>query len=141
MIILPSAPKAEAFFAQRTWALGCEQEAFGLSPSEQTLANRIHAVLLRHYPGHPWGVSVKDHQGVVLIRNPALRTEKNQPLCMVVHLHELGADPALKVVIKRAGEMLERWGQRRAGLVLADIAEQRPNRADITPPRRRASQV
>lgn len=74
------------------------------------LSTRIWEVLQLHYPGHPWGVGVSHRQGVAQIFMPTFTQWS-----YVIRLSELKADPGMKMVVRGAGEMLERFNLPRSG--------------------------
>jgi hypothetical protein len=65
---------------------------------------RIRAVLDWHYPGHPWGVAVSRRQGMAQILMPSFTDWSFN-----IRLNELYSDPGLTIVVRGAGELLERY--------------------------------
>ena len=90
--------------------------------ADLALTHRIAAVLERHYPSHPWMVEVSHAKGCAFISLPIImkRNEK-----YVLHISALKTDPALKAVMRAAGEILERHNVPRAGFDLTAFMEAR----------------
>lgn len=78
--------------------------------ANEALSKRIWHVLQQHYPGHPWGVGVNHEQGIAQIFLPTF-TEWS----WIIRLNELFVDPGMRMVIRGAGEMLERYRMPRSG--------------------------
>ena len=91
------------------------------------LAEDVLRKLLHHYPGHPWWVQVPPNQGVVIIKHCMLSGLYG----MVIHTKDLNTDPNMRQVVRFGGEILERWGQKRAGLKLDDMIDAQPNFNDV----------
>ncbi len=86
--------------------------------ADLALTKRIAAVLEFHYPAHPWQVEVSHEKGCVFISLPVVmkRNEK-----FVLHTEALKTDPALRSVMRGAGEILERYNMPRMGFKLDDF--------------------
>lgn len=78
------------------------------------LARRIWYVLQQHYPGHPWKVATNLKQGIAQIELPTFTSWS-----FVINLKDLKGDPAMRVVMRGAGEFLERYGIPRSGFDVA----------------------
>lgn len=70
----------------------------------------IWGVLQRHYPGHPWGTKCDHSQGIAQILLPTF-TDWQQ----IIRLDDYYSDPGRRLVIKLAGEFLERYKMPRKG--------------------------
>lgn len=79
-----------------------------------TLTRMVGERLMQAYPGHPWGVCSEIEHGVIKISLQGF----NQ-WCHVIKVERLKGDPAMKVVLKAAGEMLERFKMPRKGFDMA----------------------
>lgn len=85
----------------------------GVNPfkaADERLVRDVWAVLQQHYPGHPWHVTASHRAGMAQIFLPTFSTWSFN-----IRLSDLKADPHMGLVIKGAGEMLERWRLPRAG--------------------------
>lgn len=85
--------------------LGEFDEKDPFQAADLTLTGRVADVIQRHYPGHPWMIEVSHEQGVVMVSIP-LFTGRHK---YVIHINTLKTDPALRTVIRAAGEILERY--------------------------------
>lgn len=74
------------------------------------LCKRIWSVLTFHYPGHPWEVGCSIKQGIAQIFLPTF-----SDWSFNIRLAHLNGDPGMKVVVKGAGELLERYRMPRSG--------------------------
>lgn len=83
--------------------------------ADLALTVKISEVLERHYPAHPWMVTVSHAQGYAAIKLPILM-KRNQH--HILHITTLKSDPGLKCVIRAAGEILERLNIPRAGFAI-----------------------
>lgn len=83
---------------------------------------RISETLERHYPAHPWMVTVSHAQGIAQIKLP-LVMKRNQ--AYILHLDKLAVDPGLRKVVRAGGEILERYNMPRAGFSLTPFLEAR----------------
>lgn len=75
------------------------------------LAKDAADTLNRHYPGHLWAVNVNSEGGVMIIKNMSISALYG----MVLHLKNVYQDPTLRMVIRAAGELLERAHMARKG--------------------------
>lgn len=74
------------------------------------MARKIFAVLSYHYPGHPWHVASNLEQGIAQIGLPTFTSWTYN-----IRIKDLKGDPGMKVVVRGAGELLERYRMPRAG--------------------------
>lgn len=95
--------------------------------ADTRLSQAILDKLLAHYPGHPWWVQVPPKQGVAIIKHCMLSGLYG----MVIHLRNLNGDPGMREVVRMGGEILERWGQKRAGLKLDEMVNAQPKFCDV----------
>lgn len=81
------------------------------------LERDIAAVLVRHYPGHPWLIQARHDQGIATIRlgYGFLATGRFRTPAIVLHINDLKTDPTLKAVERAGGEWLERYRLGRRG--------------------------
>ncbi len=92
------------------------------------LCEEVLTKLLEHYPGHPWLVQIPNNDsGVVVIKHPMLSALYG----MVVKITTLNSDPSMHEVVRMGGEMLERWGQKRAGLSFDEMMGSQPQFCDV----------
>lgn len=77
-----------------------------LTAHEMSVCKRVGDVLHKHYPGHMWGVNMK--QGVIQVMNFALSGQWG------FQIKEENLDPEDKVVIAEGGELLERFNVERS---------------------------
>lgn len=108
-----------------------------IAPADLMLAKRVTDVLMRHYPGHPWAVTVQHAQGVVIIKIPLLTDASGASALgnthgMVLHIDKL--DPALNKVVRAGGELLERWNIDRTAYSKRAYRESRPVFNDLRLP-------
>lgn len=82
--------------------------------ADDKLCRDIWAVLQHHYPGHPWHVAASSKQGMVQIFLPTFSTWSYN-----IRMADMTADPGFRLVIKGAGEMLERYQLPRAGFSIS----------------------
>lgn len=76
--------------------------------AQVTLARDILGVLVDHYPGHPWHVTVAS--GMAVVRNYGLSHDCGFGL----HINKLGGPDAVKKgAVLAGGEFLERHNARR----------------------------
>ena len=80
-----------------------------------TLTRMVGERLMAAYPGHPWGVCSEIEHGIVKISLQGF----NQ-WCHVLKVERRKGDPAMRPVLKAAGEMLERFKMPRKGFSFAD---------------------
>jgi len=85
--------------------------------ADACLERDIAAVLVRHYPGHPWLIQARHDQGVATIRlgYGFLATGRFRTPAHVLHIADLRTDPTLRCVVKAGGEWLERYNLGRRG--------------------------
>lgn len=83
--------------------------------ADDRLMKAIYAALEQNYPGHPWAVGVQHKHGigVVFLQGFAQWGYRFK-------LSSIAADPGLRLIIKGAGEMLERYRMKRSGFDLGD---------------------
>lgn len=81
------------------------------------LARAVLTVLERHYFGYEWRVKANMHHRVVAFNIPELMGET---LHQVLKLNEFGND---EIVVRLAGNLLERMGLRRGPADLAAVRE------------------
>jgi hypothetical protein len=81
--------------------------------ANSTLQRMVGEALAKYYPGHPWGVMAEIEHGIVKI---ALQGFIQWPY--VLHVSSLKGDPAMKAVMRGAGELLERLDMPRNGFQL-----------------------
>lgn len=81
----------------------------------EELCRRVGEKLAQAYPGHPWGVMAEVEHGIVKI---ALQGFTQWPVA--IRISTLKSDPAMRSVVKYAGELLERLQLPRGGFSLAD---------------------
>lgn len=79
------------------------------------LQRTIGGFLARKYPGHPWAVASEIEHGIVKI---AIQGFQQWPY--VIKADDLKSDPHLHIVMRGAGELLERLNMPRTGFSLAD---------------------
>ena len=92
----------------------------------------IWRVVQLHYPGHPWHVAVNTGQGIAQIGLPTFTS-----WTFNIRLSDLAGDPGMKVVVKGAGELLERYRLPRAGFDVSHyVAAQAKFRPHLTMNRR-----
>ena len=82
--------------------------------ADQSLANKIYALLNRHYSGHFWRVEVSNAQGIATIRLMGLSDVPH-----VLKIEELKLLSAERDVIRAGGELLERFRMPRSGFTEA----------------------
>lgn len=78
--------------------------------ANKRLAQEIWQKLQYHYPGHPWKVFTNIKQGIALIELPLFTSKQ-----FIINLKDLIGDPGMHVVMKGAGEFLERYEMPRSG--------------------------
>lgn len=82
-------------------------EAHPLDAVEEALAKEVDSILHRHYPEHPWMVSVDKRTGCLDVFNFSL-SEKNG---FRLHLTRVKNHSDIETAVMRAGgEFLERFG-------------------------------
>lgn len=74
------------------------------------LCKDVWEVLQRHYPSQPWHVQASSKAGMVQIFLPTFSTWSYN-----IRMADMKADPGMKLVMKGAGELLERFKLPRAG--------------------------
>lgn len=79
------------------------------------LQGRIGAFLARVYPGHPWAVFAEIEHGIVKI---AVQGFLQWPY--LIKVEQLKSDPRMEIVMRGAGELLERLRMPRSTFSLAD---------------------
>lgn len=79
------------------------------SAATELLVKHIAEVLERTYPGWLWAVGPDEYGGVITIRSLRLSGQWGY----VIHTKNIQNDPQLTLALKGAGEILERFGQRR----------------------------
>lgn len=79
------------------------------------LSREIWSVVQFHYPGHPWHVGVNHKQGMAQIGLPTFSS-----WTFNIRLLDLMMDTKMSLVIKGAGEFLERYKIPRAGFDVAN---------------------
>lgn len=82
--------------------------------ANERLVREIWAVLQSHYPGQPWHVAASHGTGMAQIFLPSFTTWSFN-----IRLRDLAGDPGMRVVVKGAGELLERYRLPRAGFDVA----------------------
>lgn len=85
--------------------------------ANRRLRNAILTVLERHYFGHEWRVKASVHHRVAAFNLPELMGET---LHVVLKLKEFGND---EIVVRLAGDLLERMGLRRGHADLDAVRE------------------
>lgn len=75
---------------------------------EYKLSGKIADLLLKHYPGHLWGVNVDMRGGVVQVTNMRLSGRWG----FILHLADIVENPNKKI-INAGGELLERYRMHR----------------------------
>lgn len=88
------------------------------------VAKRMHEIIAHHFPGYPWKVVSNAQQGVVYFNIPVLMGET---LHMLIRLGQW-SDLSPKLVIDKAGELLERMNLPRTGFEVMSFLEARGNR-------------
>lgn len=86
-----------------------------LRGANDRLMRMVADVLLRHYPGHPWGVASEIEHGIVKV---SLMGFVQWPY--VIHISTLKNDPGLRSVVEAGGHLLERFRMPRRGFSMAD---------------------
>lgn len=83
--------------------------------ADMMLERDMAAVLLRHYPEHPWMIQARHDQGIATIRlaYPLLYGRHRTP-AIVLMIEDLKTDPTLRSVMRAGGEWLERYRLARA---------------------------
>lgn len=110
-LFVPQTLKRAGGFTERR--VSTEGEAAGI-PWELAVARRVGQTLEHHYPGQPFEIRVDAKQGVLMIRlNPMMGLHWH-----VIHLTTIKSDPALRCVVRAAGEILERYNIPRANFSL-----------------------
>lgn len=110
-----------------------EEERRGMPGGDMVLAKRALALLLKHYPGHPWSVRVTSYQGILTVRLLIRGYERFTSLFhYFIKLDLVHGDPNLKCVVRAGGELLERWGLARKGIDMAEYMKAKPQFNDIT---------
>ncbi|ROH87997.1 hypothetical protein ED236_00445 [Pseudomethylobacillus aquaticus] len=77
-----------------------------------SLAKRLSERLTAIYPGYAWGVHVSTEHGMVSVRNWSLSGEWGY----MIHLSQVQEDVGDRLVIRAAGEVLERFNVSRRRL-------------------------
>lgn len=92
-----------------------------LSASGVILAKNVAEVLHKTYPGHLWAVTVDEDGGVLVVKNLYLSGDWGY----VRHLNKLpnGGEALKKLIIRDAGELLERYNLSRGGVRIDEIAD------------------
>lgn len=84
-------------------------KALDMSAASVLLAKRIGDTLESLYPGWLWAIEVDERGGVTTIRSLRLSGRWG----WLVKTVDIQDDPRLKLIVKGAGEILERFGQPR----------------------------
>jgi hypothetical protein len=79
--------------------------------ADMDMAQKIKAVVQFHYPDHPWVAAANHQQGVATIGLPDICEHH-----FMIHIAALKTDPGLKLVVRGAGQILERYKIPRSGL-------------------------
>lgn len=86
------------------------QEDAKYDAANKRLAEEIWRKIQYHYPGHPWKVFTNIKQGIAMIELPLFTS-----VSFIINLKDLVGDPKMHVVMKGAGEFLERYNLPRSG--------------------------
>jgi hypothetical protein len=90
--------------------------------ADLVLTKRIGDKLYRHYPAHPWAISVSHAQGIATITLPPF-AGRHALWKYVIKLYDLKSDPGLTSVVRAGGEMLERLNLPRTGFSGSQFAD------------------
>lgn len=91
---------------------------------DQTMADDVQKILQTKYPGYPWDAVCDSAQGVVYFSIPILM---GPTLKMVIRLAEWSdLNPAL--IMRTAGDLLERIGLRRGLISLGEFSDAQRNK-------------
>jgi hypothetical protein len=89
---------------------------------DERLAKSAAALLVKHYPGHPWHITAMADQGVVIIKHPMLHSTWG-------YIVKLGlADTPSewdRAIITAGGELLEIWNVPRGALTETSFEQAR----------------
>lgn len=89
-----------------------------LARAEKSSSDHILAALHKHYPGYRWGVDFsEDGSSTLRILNFSLSGK----MSYLLYTDRMGSN-YVKICVKAAGEILERYNQRRGLKNSADIA-------------------
>ena len=99
------------------------------TPADMTMAKEMSEVLLKHYPGHPWGVHASSEQGIVMIQHMELGAKHPQyeNLRYYIRMTELASDPGMKSVMRGGGQLLEFFNAPRLPWRQEDMADSDPS--------------
>lgn len=91
-------PASQRFYLQQDWD--------DASPREELLNMNIARILEKHYPGHRWAISCKEHTGMATIKNVSL--SRHYGYYLNLRNCQKAADLE-KAVMRAGGEILERY--------------------------------
>jgi len=86
-----------------------EEDVF--AGADLTLTQNIAVYVNDAYPGHPWYIEVSHFKGIVKINLPLLMGQ----WYATVRIRDLHTDPGFKSILRRCGEILERFQMPRVG--------------------------
>lgn len=84
-----------------------------LDPIDQSIAEQVASVLIRHYPGHDWLVEVDCRKGFIDVRNITLDGAMG---CRIPMKGYASSSELEKLAMRYGGEILERYHLKRGGL-------------------------
>ena len=118
LIQAPGASRADSrLFGDRveTHSHGLLNARGQFDAANSALQKRVGEFLARKYPGHPWAISAEIEHGILKI---AIQGFVQWPY--VVKVSDLKADPGMHIIMRAAGEILERLKMPRTGFSMAD---------------------